>query len=101
MSPVQRAGEALDSALTALQATSGCDDVSSMIAAPGRWTPWASQYQTTARTFYGAWYAQVRDVADKNRALVIALNATLPAADRMPVPPGIARTAPYAGAGPR
>ena len=98
---VQRSGGGLDSALTALQATSGCDDVSSMIAAPDRWTPWASQYQATARTFYGAWYGQVREVADKNRALVIALNATLPAAERMPVPPGIARTAPYAGAGPR
>jgi hypothetical protein len=98
---VQRSGGALDSALTALQATSGCDDVSSMIAAPDRWTPWASQYQTTARTFYVTWYGQVREVADRNRALVIALNATLPAAERMPVPPGIARTAPYAGAGPR
>lgn len=98
---VQRSGGGLDSALTGLQATSGCDDVSSMIAAPDRWTPWASQYQTTARTFYGAWYGQVREVADKNRALVIALNATLPAAERIPVPPGIARTAPYAGAGPR
>ena len=98
---VQRAGSGLDSALTALQATSGCDDVSSMIAAPDRWTPWASQYQSTARTFYRDWYNQVRDVADRNRALVIALNATLPAAERMAVPPGIARTAPYVGAGPR
>ena len=98
---VQTAGEALDSALTALQATSGCDDVSSMIAAPDRWTPWASQYQTTARTFYQSWYGQLREVADKNRALVIAMNATLPAGERMPVPPGVARTAPYVGAGPR
>lgn len=98
---VQRAGEALDSALTALQATSGCDDVSSMIVAPDRWTPWASQYQTTARTFYRDWYGQVREVADRNRALVIAMNATLPAGARMPVPPGLARTPPYAGAGPR
>lgn len=98
---VQRAGEALDSSLTALQATSGCDDVSSMIAAPDRWTPWASQYQTTARTFYHDWYGQVREVADRNRALVIAMNATLPAASRMPVPPGLSRTPPYAGAVPR
>lgn len=98
---VQRAGEQLDSALTALQATSGCDDVSSMIMAPDRWTPWPQQYQSTAHTFYRDWYAQVRDVADRNRALVIALNGTLPAGSRLPVPPGVARTPPYAGAGPR
>lgn len=98
---VQRAGETLDSSLTALRATSGCDDVSSMIAAPDRWTPWASQYQATARAFYRDWYPQVRDIADRNRALVIALNASLPAASRLSVPPGLARTPPYAGAGPR
>ena len=98
---VQRAGEQLDSALTALRATSGCDDVSSMIMAPDRWTPWPQQYQSTAHTFYRDWYGQVRDVADRNRALVIALNGTLPASSRMPVPPGVARTPPYAGAGPR
>jgi hypothetical protein len=98
---VQRAGEQLDSALTALQATSGCDDVSSMIMAPDRWTPWPQQYQSTAHTFYRDWYNQVREVADRNRALVIALNGTLPATARTPVPPGVARTPPYAGAGPR
>jgi hypothetical protein len=98
---VQRTGSALDSALTALQATSGCDDVSSMIAAPGRWTPWASQYQTTARAFYHDWYPQVRDVADRNRALAIAVNATRRPTERLVVPPGLARTPPYVGAGPR
>ena len=61
------------------------------------WTPWASQYQTTARTFYHDWYPQVRDVADRNRALVIAVNATRAAGDRMPVPPGLARVPPYVG----
>ena len=98
---VQRAAGALDSVLTALQATSACDDVSSMIAAPGRWTPWAAQYQATAHTFYHDWYPQVRDVADRNRALVIAVNATRPASARIPVPPGLARTPPYVGAAPR
>jgi len=98
---VGRAGHALDSALTALQATSGCDDVASMIMAPDRWTPWPSQYQSTARDFYRTWYPQVRDVADRNRALVIAVNATRPANARLQVPPGLPRNAPYAGAAPR
>jgi len=98
---IQRTGDALDSSLTALRATSACDDVSSMIAAPGRWTPWESQYQTTARNFYRDWYPQVRDVADRNRALVIAVNATRGAGARMTVPPGLARTPPYVGAAPR
>lgn len=98
---VARAAVALDSSLTALQATSECDNVASMIAAPERWTPWQGNYTTSARNFYGSWYGQIRDVAEKNRAFVIALNATLPAAQRMPVPPAMPRTPPYAGGGPR
>jgi len=98
---VERAGVALDSALTDLQATSGCDDMASMIAAPGRWTPWASQYRTTAVRFYGSWYSQVLEVSEKNRQFIVALNGTLPAAQRLPVPPGLPRTAPYAGAEPQ
>jgi hypothetical protein len=98
---VSRAAAALDSALTALQATSECDNVASMIAAPARWAPWESNYQTSARNFYGSWYTQLYEVADRNRAFVIAYNLTLPAAQRIPVPPAMPRNPPYAGASPR
>ena len=95
---VQRAGGTLDSSLTALQATAECDNVSSMIAAPDRWTPWGQQYATTARQFYTTWYAQVRDVQERNRAFIIAVNGTREAAERIPVPPAMPRNPPYAGA---
>lgn len=98
---VARAAAQLDSSLTALQSTSECDNVASMITAPERWSPWESNYTASARSFYSSWYGQIRDVAEKNRAFVIALNATLPAAQRLTVPPAMPRTAPYAGAGPR
>ncbi len=98
---VSRTAAALDSSLTAMQATVECDNISSMITAPDRWTPWGQNYTASARTFYTRFYDQVRDVSERNRAYVIAVNATLPAARRMPVPPAMPRTPPYAGAGPR
>jgi len=94
---VARAAAQLDSSLTALRATAECDNLASMIAAPERWSPWGSSYQGSARSFYGSWYPQIRDVADRNRAFVIALNTTLPPAERLPVPPALQRTPPYAG----
>jgi len=93
---VARAAGVLDSALTAVEATAECDNVASMVAAPDRWTPWGQQYQASARRFYGAWYAQVREVQERNRAFILALNAA--GGDRIPVPPAMPRTAPYAGA---
>lgn len=98
---VQRAGHALDSALTALEATSECDNITSMVTAPERWVPWGSQYTAAARHFYRDWYAQVRDVADRNRAFVMALNSGLAITSRIPVPAALPRTPPYAGAVPR
>ncbi len=98
---VQRAGHGLDSALTALEATTECDNITSMVTAPERWVPWESQYTTSARRFYRDWYGQVRDVADRNRALVMALNSTLAITSRISVPPALPRTPPYAGAAPR
>jgi hypothetical protein len=100
-----QAAAELDTALAvALADTAGmveCDNVSSMIAAPGRWTPWDAQYQQAARHFYGAWYADIRNVHDKTRAFAVALNTVLPANRRLAVPPALQRNAPYAGAGPR
>lgn len=100
-----QAAAELDTALAmALADTAGmveCDNVSSMIAAPGRWTPWGAQYQQAARHFYGAWYADIRNVHDKTRAFAVALNTVLPANRRLAVPPALQRNAPYAGAGPR
>lgn len=98
---LERAAGALDSSLTAMETTAECDNIASMISAPERWTPWGPQYETAARAFYGAWYGQLRDVHERHRAFVIAVNAALPANRRMPVPPGLQRNPPYAGAAPR
>lgn len=95
---VQRAAAALDSALAGLDALGECDNVASMISAPARWDPWAQQYEASARHFYADWYPQVREAHERDRALVVALNAVLPAGRTLPVPPGLPRTAPYAGA---
>jgi len=95
---IERAATALDSALSALDATSECDNVSSMITAPDRWDPWSQQYSTAARRFYSNWYAQVRGIHERDRAFVIALNTVLPTGRRLPVPPGLPRNPPYAGA---
>lgn len=96
-----RAVAALDSALTELDALAECDNVSSMITAPARWDPWAQQYANAARHFYQSWYGQVREAHDKVRALVVSLNAVLPAGRTLTVPPGLPRNPPYAGAGVR
>ncbi len=98
---VQRAAAALDSALSAMPATSECDNLASMIEAPGRWTPWSSQYEAAAQRFYHDWYNQVRDADDRNRAFAIAFNAGRPAAARIAVAPALPRTPPYVGGGPR
>lgn len=98
---VTRALVALDSALLAQRVTEECDNVASMIAAPERWTPWQQQYEDSARRFYRGWYGLLREVHEKDRLLVAALNGALPAGRRLPVPAGLPRTPPYAGAGPR
>jgi hypothetical protein len=98
---LRRAAAALDSALTALEATAECDNVASMLAAPDRWSPWGAQYAATARRFYAEWYPQLRGVHEHNRGFLQALNAALPAARRVAVPAAIPRTPPYAGAAPR
>ena len=95
---LHRAAAALDTALTELDATAECDNVSSMIAAPERWDPWAEQYATTARRFYADWYGQARTAHERDRALVIALNAVLPQGRVLQVPSGLPRNPPYAGA---
>jgi hypothetical protein len=77
-----------------------CDNVHSMITAPARWTPWDAQYRSAARRFYIGWYAAIRAVHEKGRALTVALNRSLPANRRLAVPPALQRNAPYAGAGP-
>lgn len=100
-----RAAAALDSvldlSLADTAAIAECDNLSSMIVAPARWSPWDQQYQAAARRFYAGWYPALRNVADRNRAFVIALNAVLPAEQRITVPPALQRNPPYAGAGPR
>ena len=97
---LQQAVAGLDSTFGAIQAVAECDNVASMIAAPGRWTPWGDQYRTAAQHFYRDFYGQLREVHERDRALVNALNAALPPARRAPVPPGLPRNPPYAGMGP-
>jgi hypothetical protein len=92
---------ALGSAVSDSAAVAECDNISSMIAAPGRWTPWDQQYQGAARRFYAGWYADIRNAHERARAFVVALNATLPPAQRLTVPPALQRNPPYAGAAPR
>lgn len=95
---LQRAAADLDTALVEIEALAECDNVASMISAPARWDPWSQQYEASARHFYADWYGQVREAHERDRALVVALNAVLPAGRTIPVPPGLPRTAPYAGA---
>jgi len=98
---LQQALAGLDSAFAASQATSECDNVASMIAAPDRWTPWRDQYQAAAQHFYRDFYTQVREVHERDRAFVNALNGVLPPGRaRIPVPPGLQRNPPYAGMAP-
>jgi len=97
-SAVQRAVADLDTALTETDALAECDNLASMISAPTRWDPWAQQYEASARHFYADWYTQVRESHERDRALVVALNTVLPAGRTLPVPPGLPRTPPYAGA---
>ncbi len=98
---IQRAAAALDTALSEVDATAECDNVASMISAPGRWQPWGQQYTSSANSFYHEWYAQIRNVHERDRAFVIALNPLLPAARRLAVPAGLQRNPPYAGAAPQ
>jgi hypothetical protein len=97
-SPLYRAAAALDTALNNLEALAECDNVASMISAPDRWVPWAEQYTSAARHFYTDWYTEMREAHEKDRAFAIALNAVLPAGRTIPVPSGLPRTPPYAGA---
>jgi hypothetical protein len=98
---VQSAAASLDSALSALEATAECDNISSMIAAPERWQPWQAQYEAAARRFYSEWYDELREAHERDRSFVVALNTILPASRRLRVPPGLPRNPPYAGAAPR
>jgi len=97
---LQRTAADLDSAFNRSVATAECDNVASMIAAPGRWTPWQDQYESAARHFYRDFYPQIRDVHEKMRAMMIELNRFLPPARRAPPPAGLPNNPPYAGAAP-
>jgi len=101
---VEQAATALDSVLDSVLDSNGaiaaCDNVASMITAPQRWTPWQDQYETAARRFYRDFYALIREGHEHDRALLVAVNAALPAARRAPVPAGLPRNPPYAGAAP-
>jgi hypothetical protein len=97
---LQHAVAALDTAFSATAAIGECDNVASMIASPERWTPWQEQYEAAARHFYRDFYTQIREVHERDRAFVNALNATLTPERRIPVPAGLPRNPPYAGAAP-
>jgi hypothetical protein len=98
--PLQHALADLDTAFTRSVATEECDNVASMIEAPDRWTPWSDQYEAAARHFYHEFYAQVREVHEKDRAFVNALNRLLPSGRRVSPPPALPTNPPFAGAAP-
>jgi hypothetical protein len=97
---LQRAAADLDSAFAESVATVECDNVASMIAAPDRWTPWQDQYEAAAHHFYRDFYSEIREVHEKDRALVNTLNRFLPLAHRVTPLPGLPTNPPYAGAAP-
>jgi hypothetical protein len=97
---LQRAAADLDSAFNKSLATVECDNVASMIAAPDRWTPWQDQYEAAAQRFYRDFYGQVREVHERDRALVSALNRFLPQGHRVAPPSGLPTNPPFAGAAP-
>ena len=97
---LQHALADLDTAFTRSVATEECDNVASMIEAPDRWTPWSDQYEAAARHFYHEFYAQVREVHEKDRAFVNALNRLLPSGRRVSPPPALPTNPPFAGAAP-
>jgi hypothetical protein len=82
----------LDSAFDQSTAAAECDNISSMIAAPDRFTPWQDSYEAAARHFYRDFYPQIRRIHEAARALLFALN--------LPMPPGLPQNPPYAGATP-
>lgn len=77
-----------------LVATSECDNIGSMIEAPDRWSPWQTNYETSARNFYQDWYTQLRAVHEADRAFARALLPALPAGRRFPEPAGLPPTPP-------
>ena len=97
---LQHAAADLDSAFSKSVAVVECDNVASMIAAPDRWTPWQDQYEAATHRFYRDFYGQIRDVHEKDRALVSTLNRFLPEAYRMSPPSGLPGNPPYAGTAP-
>ena len=95
---LSRAGVTLSDAFEGQQATAECDNVVSMVEAPERWAPWQQNYESSARTFYRDWYAQLRAVHDANRAFARALNGALPAARQFAIFPALPPTPPTIGA---
>ncbi|MBI1722584.1 MAG: hypothetical protein HYR48_01610 [Gemmatimonadetes bacterium] len=98
---LRRAAAMLDTAFAELDATAECDNISSMISAPERWSPWQEHYEAAARHFYESWYAQLRTVHERDRVFARTLNSVLPAALQIRVPPALPPNPPYAGAAPR
>ena len=97
---LQHAAADLDSAFVRSVATVECDNVASMIEAPDRWTPWSDQYEAAARHFYRDFYPQVREIHERDRAFVNALNRLLPSGRRVTPPPALPSNPPFAGAAP-
>lgn len=97
-SPLYARAAALDAALADVEALVECDNISSMVTAPDRWVPWTDRYTEAAQSFYADWYPHMWEAHEADRAFVVALNAVLPAGQKMPFLPGLPRTPPFAGA---
>jgi hypothetical protein len=73
-------GERFDSLQGVLE---NCETIAFMIESPERYTPWQTNYENSARAFYGEWYAKLRAMHEALRQVARLVAAQLPAtADR-------------------
>jgi hypothetical protein len=73
-------GERFDSLQSVLE---NCETIAFMIESPERYTPWQTNYENSARTFYADWYSRLKAMHDAMRQVARLVAAQLPqAADR-------------------
>jgi hypothetical protein len=68
-------GERFDSLLGVLE---NCETIAFMIESPERYTPWQTNYETSARAFYAEWYGRLRLTHEALRSVARLAGAQLP-----------------------
>ncbi len=69
-------GERFDSLQSVLE---NCETIAFMIESPERYTPWQTNYETSARAFYAEWYGKLRAMHEAMRSVARLTAAQLPA----------------------